>query len=258
MMNNSWFLWGYVILITVLFTGYAQGVRKAKLNGNLIKTVGLGIGGVALLGMLFLLGSKPNPTVLIVNVTMMSLCTAYCIMMAQKQARVEAIYESEKLSVLVCSAYRLPFVDALILPTSTHLRSLGGPSGILLTAGGKILEKEVAFASPANLDKVLFTGAGALGVGKLLHAVVFAPNDLHIDQSRLKKGLQAALLLARKDNAKSVGLAYAPLRGIAPKEAAQLYREAAKKYEDDFEKITVVLLDGRHEALFKEIFTTGS
>jgi hypothetical protein len=257
-MNNSWFLWGYVVLILILFTGYSQSVRKAKLNGNLIKIVGIGIGGIALLGMLLVLGSKPKPAELMINVVMMSLCTAYCIMMAQKQARVETIYESEKLSVLICNAYRLPFVDALILPTSTHLRSLGGPSGVLLTAGGKLLEKEVAFASPANLDKVLFTGAGTLGVGKLLHAVVFAPNDLHVDSNRLKKGLQAALLLARKDNAKAVGLAYAPLRGIAPKEAAQIYRDAAKKYEDDFEKITVILLDGRHEALFKEIFTAVS
>ncbi len=255
-MNNSWFLWGYVVLIVVLFTGYSQGVRKAKLNGNLIKTVGIVIGAIALFGMLLLLGQKPNPTALLVNVVMMSLCTAYCIMTAQKQARVEEIYEEGKLSVLICSAYRLPFVDALILPTSTHLRSLGGPSGILLTAGGKILEKEVALASPANLDKVLFTGAGALGVGKLLHAVVFAPTDLHVDPNRVKKGLQAALLLARKDNAKTVGLAYAPLRGIAPKDAAKIYRDAAKKYEDDFEKITVVLLDGRHEALFKEAWKT--
>jgi hypothetical protein len=256
-MNSNWFLWVYVIVITVLFMGYSRSARTAKLKGKLINTVGIGIGAVTLLGMLFLLGPKPNPTSLVVNVVMMSLCTAYCIMMAQKQARVETIYESGKLSVLVCSAYRLPFVDALILPTSTHLRSLGGPSGALLTAGGKLLEREVTLASPANLDKVLFTGSGTLGVGKLLHAVVFAPSDLNVDSNRLKKGLQAALLLARKDNAKAVGLAYAPLRGIAPKDAAQIYRDAAKKYEGDFEKITMILLDGRHEALFKEVFAAA-
>jgi hypothetical protein len=251
---NSWPLWIYVVVITTLFALYAQAVRRAKLNGNAIVTAGACIGGLALLGMLFLLGQKPQPAALAINVLLMSVCTAYCIVMAQRQARVEEIATDGKLSVMVCSAYRLPLTDALLVPTSTHLRSLGGPAGVLIAAGGKQLEKEIATAGSLNLDKVLFTGSGTLNAGKLLHVAAFTPQDMRIDANRVKKGLQAALLLARKDNAKTVGLAYAPLRGIAPVDAAKLYRDATKKYEDDFEKLTIVLLDGRHEAEFKKVF----
>jgi hypothetical protein len=246
-----------VVLITTLFGAYAQAVRRAKLNGSAIVTVGACIGGLALLGMLFLLGQKPQPAALLINALLMSICTAYCITMAQRQARVEEIATDGKLSIMVCSAYRLPLTDALIVPTSTHLRSLGGPSGALIAAGGKQLEKEVTVAGSINLDKVLFTGSGELNTGKLLHVAAFTPDDMRVDAGRVKKGLQAALLLARKDNAKTVGLAYAPLRGIAPTDAAMLYRDAAKKYEDDFEKLTIVLLDGRHETEFKKILAAA-
>lgn len=255
-MNSSWPLWAYVIVITGLFAFYAQGVRRGKLSGNAIVTVGAAIGGVALLGMLFLLGQKPQPAALIINVVMMSLCTAYCIVMAQRQARVEELYTAGKLSVVVSSAYRLPQVEALIVPTSTHLRSLGGPSSLLLSAGGKQLEKEIAAAGSVNLDKVLATGSGTLNADRLLHAAVFTPDDMRIDANRVKKGIQAALLLARKEQVKTVALAYAPLRGIGGIDAARLYLEAAKKYEDDFEKITIVVLDGRHELEFKKTLAT--
>ncbi|MGC4046978.1 MAG: hypothetical protein QM758_24550 [Armatimonas sp.] len=254
-MTISWPLWIYVLIITTLFAVYAQGVRKGKLSGNAIVRAGAAIGGVALLGMLFLLGQKPQPVALLINVIMMSLCTAYCIVMAQKQARVEEIVSQGKLAVTVASAYRLPHTDVLIVPTSTHLRSLGGPSGMLLAAGGKLLEKEIATVGSINQDKVLFTGAGSLNTNKLLHAAVFTPEDMRVDGNRVKKGLQAALLLARKDNAKTVGLAYAPLRGISAVDAVKLYWDAAKKYEDDFEKITIVLLEGRDELEFKKLLT---
>ena len=181
----------------------------------------------------------------------MSLCTAYCIVMAQRQARVEEVATAGKLAVLVTTPYRLTDLDALIVPTSTQLRSLFGPSGPLLAAGGKTLVKEIGLAAPANLDKVIFTGAGTLGVGKLIHLVLHEPSDTRLDGGKLKKGLQAALLAARKDHQKIVGLAYAPLRGIAERESAAMYVQAAKKYEDDFEKIVLVLLDGRGEAAFK-------
>ncbi len=251
-MNISWPLWAYVITITILFGLYAQGVRRGKLNGNAIVTVGAAIGGVAMLGMLVLLGQKPQPVALLINVVMMSLCTAYCIVMSQRQARVEEIYSEGKLAITVCSAYRLPQTDVLIVPTSTHLRTLGGPAGVLLAAGGKQLEKEITTIGSINPDKVLFTGSGTLRTNKLLHVAVHTPSDMRIDGNRLKKGLQAALLLARKDNAKTIGLAYSSLRGIAPLEAAKLYWEAAKKYEDNFEKITIILLDARNEAEFKQ------
>ena len=245
----------FMIVVTTLFVLYAQGVRRAYLSGRAIVFVGLGVGAVALLGTLMILSPSikrglPLPA-LLVNVVGMSLCTAYCIVMAQRQARVEEVATAGRLAALVTTAYRLPGLDALIVPTSTQLRSLFGPSGPLLAAGGKELAREIGFAAPANLDKVIFTGAGTLGVGKLIHVVLHEPADLRLDSGRLKKGLQAALLAARKDNQKVVGLAYAPLRGIAEKEAAAMYVQAAKKYEDDFEKIVLVLLDGRGEAAFK-------
>jgi hypothetical protein len=248
---SSVFFWPYLILLTTLFTLYAQGVRRAVLKSkSAILSAGIAVGAVALVGLLFLLGPGQKIAVLLINTGMMSLCTAYCIVMAQKSARSEEVLTQGRLSVWVASAYRLPFADALIVPTSTALRALTGPSAALIAAGGKDLEREVKMAKSLNLDKTLYTGAGTLGVGKLIHVAVFTPDDLHLDAGRLKKGLQAALLAARKDGAKTVALVYAPLRGIAPKEAAQLYREAARKYEDDFEASLIVLLDGRHEAAF--------
>lgn len=249
----------FMAVVTTLFVLYAQGVRRAYLSGRAIVFVGLAVGAVALLGVLLILSPSmqrglPLPALLI-NVGGMALCTAYCILMAQRQARVEEAATEGKLALLVTTPYRLKDLDALILPTSTRLRSLFGPSGPLLSAGGKTLVKEIDALGIANLDKVIATGAGTLGVGKLLHIVAYEPDDIRVDAGKLKKGLQAALLAARKDGQKVVGLAYAPLRGIGEKDVAKMYVQAAKKYENDFEKIVLVLLDGRGEAAFKAALT---
>ena len=248
-------VFSFTILVMTLFVLYAQGVRRAILSGRAIVFVGLAVGAVALLGTLILLTPDlkrglPLPA-LLVNALGMALCTAYCIVMAQRQSRVEEVAVSGKISALVTTPYRLEKLDALIVPTSTQLHSLGGPSGPLLAAGGKLLVKEIGLASPANQGKVVFTGAGTLGAGKLIHVVVHEPSDPRLNPDRVRKGIQAALLAARKDHKKVVGIAYAPLRGISGKDAASLYLQAAKKYEDDFEKIVFVLLDGRDEAAFK-------
>ena len=97
---------------------------------------------------------------------------------------------------------------------------------------------------------MIFTGAGNLTAKKLIHAVVHASGE-RIESARLRRGIQAALLAARKGGAKTVGIAYAPLLGVKESDAAAIYLQAAKKYEDDFEKVVLVLLDGRGEAGFK-------
>lgn len=245
----------YATVVLGLFLAYGTLTRRGQLRGRAIPLAGAGVGLVALVATVLLLKpqieSKGVPfAVLLLNAGSIGLVSAYCILLAVRQARVEVVSERQagggRVAVRVSSPWRLADVDALVVPTATTLRALVGPSVAVLMAAGKETEQAVRAAAPAALDKVVTTPAGRLPVGKIYHVAVHEPMR-PVEASRLRRGLEAGAQQARKGGATRVGLAFGPARGLSLGQTAAVYAEAALRQARHLPEVVLIALDGRGE-----------
>jgi hypothetical protein len=239
------------VIVIGLFMAYGLAARQGRLSGFAVPLVGTAIGGLAVALSVAVIAPHGAPKPLLAaNALMMALATAFCVAIATRQARVEELAAREidgvSVRVLACSAWRLPAVDAVIVPASTTLSTLAGPAGPLRIAAGGALDAELRGKTPLPLDKVLATGAGRLSAGRVLHVAVHETGR-PVDAGRLRRGIEAGLQQARKGGAASVVVAIAPLPGLSATDLARATIEAVIKQRRGLKQIVVVPLQGRGE-----------
>lgn len=250
----------YATVVTGLFLVYGNLVRRGQLSGRAIPLAGTGVGLVALVATVLLLKpqieSKGIPfAVLLLNAGSIGLVSAYCILLASRQARVAEVAQRQvgeaRVAVRVSSPWRIAGVEAIVIPTATTLRALVGPSVPILAAAGQEAERAVRAAAPVAPDKVVATTAGRLAAGTLYHVAVHEPMR-PVDAGRLRRGLEAGAQQARKGGAQRVAFAFGPLRGIGVPETAQIYVEAALRQARHLPEIVLLAIDGRGERELSE------
>lgn len=259
-----WLMPAYGAVLLGLFVGYGWAVRSNRLEGRALVAVGTAIGVFATAASFVLLrwgsGGKLPVQAILVNSLGMALCTGFVIASGLRQQRVETIDSWQvgdtQLLVLHGAATRIPTADALIVPTSTRLVAYPGPSGAVVSAGGRSLESSLAKLAPAPLDKVVPTLPGNLPVASILHAAVHEPNK-SVDSKRLQRGYGSAVVQARKSGAHSIVVAVGTLRGLTAEESVAAAFSCAR-HATSFEKIVWYALDPQVARAFTDFCSRRS
>ena len=241
-----------ISILLVLFTVYGVVVRRGVLREKAVLWAGFPLGLLAVGVSMFALtpewrGGRVPPGLLAFNAGLMSFCTAWCVLLAyrnqQRSTDVDTMQLGDtKIIVRVCSPFRLPDADILILPALTSLRLIDGPAGLVGTAAGKALGDELRAHGPVGLGKVVSTGAGLLAPGRILHVAVadaLRPTDAAV----LRRGMDTAVQQARKARAESLAVPVAPLRGLPLPASADAIVGAVLKQRKAFAEIIFVVFD---------------
>lgn len=248
----------FTLPIFTAFLLYANYVRQGKINGNQIFFFGALL-GIAALGtttaMIWPLHADRDwPKLALTNAMIISLATVWCVFFAWRQARVVTAFTATSdgvtIKVISATAWRTPAADAMLLPNTTALRAIAGPSAPVLLAAGKAVEGEVRALAPVKLEKVVSTAGGSLPVGKIYHVAVNEPSKT-VDAARLRRGIEHAAQQARKGDAKTIIVPYLPLRGLSPKDGAVAVVEGTLHSRKGFTEILLVAIDPRDTALLK-------
>lgn len=247
-----WVMPLYTTALLGAFLLFGWMVRSNRLEGRAILVVGTAIGLAATIASYLILrmasGGKLPIQAILFNAIAMAGCTGFVVGGAYRQQKVEDLFETTiegtRVVVRQCSAFRIRDLDALIVPTSTTLASLSGPSTTVLSAAGGPVEKETRALSPVKPDKVVTTGAGRLGVGQLIHVAVLDPVK-SADPNRLRRGIENGALQARKSGVRRVGVVLSPLRGISGEEGAKAVAGGLMRHGSAFEEVVLIGLDFR-------------
>lgn len=249
----------FMFMVVSLYMAYAIQVRNGRIDGRAIFVAG---GAMWLLGlgitsaMIWPSIAKEGFRLIAVNATTMTLLTAWCVYMAWRSAQIKEeltlVVGETQVVLQTCSPWRIRGVEALVLPNTTALRSITGPAATVQMAAGKGLEKDTRAASPVKLDKVLATGGGALSVPKIFHVAVNEPSK-PVDPVRLRRGIEAAVVQARKAGIKQLGIPVSALRGLSPLDTATVLVEGALHQKKAFEKLVFIALDARDVSLIRAV-----
>lgn len=245
----SWMMPAYAAGLLVAFVAYGWAVRNNKIEGRTLIALGTAIGIGATLASFFLMrtasGGKLPIQAVLVNSLSMAICTGFVIASGLRQQKVEEIdrwYAGEtEFSVLHGALSRMPGTDAVVVPTSTRLVAFPGPSGTVVSAAGRPIERKLNATAPVPLDKVVATEAGNLPAKQVFHVAVVDPMR-SVDSQRLRKGYLSAVVQARKAGARSVVVVVGGQRGLAPEEVVAAAMAVAR-HANAFEKITWMAVD---------------
>jgi len=251
----------YAVFVVALFVGYGILVRRRVFEGRNILLAGAVVGvlavGAATLNALPQRAVLPWP-LLLVNPIMMGLVTVYCVWFSYRQQRVEDVATllvgDTKIIVRVCSAFRIPDADALLLPTSTSMRMLGGVPGLVGIASGGASEREARKNAPVGLGKVVATGGGRLAVARIFHVAVYDVGR-GVDENALRRGIESAGQQARKSGAESVVVPVGAYRPLPVARVAAVCAEAVLKQRRAFAEIVFVVLEPRDAGVVVEAVT---
>jgi O-acetyl-ADP-ribose deacetylase (regulator of RNase III) len=94
---------------------------------------------------------------------------------------------------------------AIVNAANNHLWMGGGVAGAIKRAGGLSIETEAISKGPVEVGEAVLTGAGSLGARHVIHAAVMG-QDLHTDESKIRKATRSALNLAGRHAIESVSL----------------------------------------------------
>ncbi|MBC8103823.1 MAG: macro domain-containing protein [Cytophagales bacterium] len=250
----------YFLFVLSLFTAYGILVRRGTIREKNILWAGVGVGVAAVAAAVVFVWpdyqrGAPVP-LLLIHPVMMTLVSAYCVWLTYRSQRVETLATHDagdtKILVISCLPARMPDADALLLPGNTLLRMVGGVSGAVGIAAGGEVEKEAIAAGPVGIGKVTVTGGGRLAVGRIYHVAVHEPLKPVVSSS-LKRGMESAILQARKDGAESVAVPLGALRGLAAQTAMETMAEAVLKQRKAFGEIVFVVFDARSGNLAAEV-----
>ncbi len=92
---------------------------------------------------------------------------------------------------------------AVVNAANNHLWMGGGVAGAIKRAGGSAIETEAISKGPVEVGEAVVTGAGSLRARYVIHAVVMG-QELHTDESKIRKATRSALMLADKKGIDSV------------------------------------------------------
>ncbi len=241
----------YAIFVIALFVGYGILVRRRVFEGRNILLAGAVVGVLAVAAAT--LNALPQRTVLplpllLINPLMMGIVTVYCVWFSYRQQRVEDVATlavgDTKVIVRVCSAFRIPDADALLLPTSTAMRMLGGVPGAIGIASGGAAEREARQSAPVGMGKVIATSGGRLAVARIFHVAVYDAGR-GVDENALRKGVESAAQQARKSGAESVVLPVGAYRPLSAARVAAVVAEGVLKQRRAFAEIVFVALEPR-------------
>lgn len=246
----------YAVAVLTLFFGYGALVRRGTIAGRAILSVGALVAVLAM-GIWFvatyqsLTPEARRTPLLFLGPGMMGFCAAFCVASAYRLQKVVdvATFQTGDTKVIVrsCLASRIPDADALILPTSTTLRLLGGMAGAVSVAAGAEVEREAVASAPVNIGKIVATGAGRLTVGRIFHVAVHDPLK-PVDQKTLQRGMESAAQQARKADAESLAVVVGALRGLPAGRAAGVMAQGILKHRKAFGEIVFVVLEPRSAA----------
>lgn len=248
----------FAFLLVSLYMAYAIQVRNGKIDGKAILGSGIALWLVGLGATSALIWpgvAREGFRLIVVNGATMTVLTAWCVYMAWRSAQIKDVFSTvvgeTDVVVRSCSPWRIRGVEALVLPNTTALRSISGPAATVQIAAGKGMEKDTRAASPIKLDKVIVTSGGGLAVPKVFHVAVNEPSK-PVDPVRLRRGIEAAIVQARKAGIKQLGLPVAALRGLSPQDTAAALVEGALHQKKGFTKLVFVALDARDIRLIQE------
>lgn len=244
--------------VVFLYMTYAVQVRNGRIDGKVVLLAGLGLWVVGLgltTVMIWPSVAKEGFRLISLNATTMTILTVWCVYMAWRSALIKDVFTTKlgetEVIVRSCTPWRIRGVDALLLPNSTALRSIAGPASSVLIAAGKGLEKEARALSPVKLEKVVMTSGGALSVPKVFHVAVHEPSKA-TDAVRLRRGIEAAAVQARKSGSKSLGVPIATLRGLSPKDTIEALVGGVLHQRKSFEKLVFVAIDSHDASLIRD------
>lgn len=241
----------YAVFIVALFLFYGHLVRRGTLAGRGIVLAGATVGVIAAAASFFQVAPETRAQttlpVLLLGPLMMLICTGVCVAFAYRAQKVveAARFALGDTTVIVrYSPASSIAADALLLPTLTTLRMLGGVPGALRVAAGPEIEREALRAAPVHPGKVVRTGAGRLAVDHVFHAAICEPLR-PTDPNVLRRALESAAQQARKAGAETLVVPVGSLRGMSIERVAATAAEAVLKQRRAFSEITFVALDVR-------------
>lgn len=249
----------YFVTIVVLFTGFGVAVRRGALKGRQILRIGAIVGALAVLSSLIFIWGEyqrgiPIP-LLIMHPIMMALVSAYCIWLPWRTHQVQTVSEQmsgdTRIQILSCLPAAIPESEAMILPGNTALRLAGGLTGAIGFACGKEVEENLRKEAPVGIGKVVETGGGKLSVNKIYHVAVQDPMKPTL-ASALKRGMESALLAARKAEISTLIVPLGSLQGLGASECMNLMVESALRQRRAFSAISFVIPDSRNIPAAKE------
>ena len=250
----------FFLLLSALFLGYGGLVRRGILREKQVLWAGiiLGIITVSLSTLRFWRPGQPM-VVQLINPIILAVCTGLCISMAQKNQRVEDIFTQKKgeTSLVVrvgplSQLSQLSQLDALLLPTSTELRSFGGPSAQIAMLAGRAYENEVNRLAPVEIGKTIVTGtynlfpisveAAGSKNSKIYHIATHEARK-NMKAENLKRGIDSALQKAAKAQAKTVAIACGKFPGLTLEESTNAIVGAVGRHQNKFTNIYFCALD---------------
>jgi O-acetyl-ADP-ribose deacetylase (regulator of RNase III) len=238
----------FILFLTALFLAYGQLVRRGALRGRWILIAGILMGLVAVVVSTghFWRPGMPLPLQLI-NPLMMALCTGFCVSVALRSQTVRTVAEETfhgtPLTVLSCAPLRIPAADALLVATSTELRTPGGPAAQLAQVGGKDYDTLLSKGAPVGVGKIVITPGDRLPAPKVYHAAVYEARK-NMNAENLRRGMQAAAHQAHKNGAKTLTVACGKMPGLSLTESATAIVTGVLKHAQDFEKIVFCAIEG--------------
>jgi O-acetyl-ADP-ribose deacetylase (regulator of RNase III) len=227
-------------------------VRRGAIAGRAILVVGAVVGAIAVAASYLNVPAELRRTVPLGIVLLapgtMALCALLCVGFAYQAQQVRDLATfalgDTTIAVRYAPAHRIE-ADALLLPTATNLRTLGGAAWAVGAAAGPEVERAALAAAPAGMGKVVATEAGRLaGVERIFHAVVAEPLR-PVDENSLRRGLENAAQQARKAGAHRVAVPVGALRGQSVEQTAAAAAEALLKHRRAFSEIVFVALEMR-------------
>jgi len=254
----------YAACILTLFVFFGVLVRRGKIKGRAILGYGILVGVLAVSASLLeslplWQASADDPTriaLLLVNPIAMVLVSVFCVSFTYQTQRVEDLAThtlgDTKVIVRSCLPNCIPDADALLLPTATDMRFVGGLAGPIGFVAGGAVERAATSRTPAGIGKVVETEGGKLAVGHIYHVAVYEPLR-SVTAATLKRGIETASLQARKRGAESLAVPLGPLPGLSAADSMKATVEGVLKHRKAFGEIVFVAFDRRAARLADEI-----
>lgn len=246
----------YFLFVLSLFTAYGIFVRRGTIKGKNILWAGVGTGFLAVIASLVFIWPDyrrgVSVPILLIHPIMMAVVTGYCVGLTYRSQRVQTlstyIIGDTKILVISCLATSIPDADALLLPGNTALRMIGSLASTVGFALGADAEKEMAKSAPVGMGKVVEGGPGRLAVGRIYQVAVHEPLK-DVTAANLKRGIESAVLAARKGGAESLAVPLGGLRGLPAARSMEIIAEAVIKQRKAFGEIVFVALEIRTASL---------
>ena len=147
-------------------------------------------------------------------------------------------------------------VDALVNAANNHLWMGGGVAGAIKRAGGREIEAEAVSKGPIPVGQAVFTGAGRLKAGYVIHAAVMG-RDLKTDAEKIRQATRNSL--TRADGLGIKSLAFPALGtgvgGFPLEECARIMINEVLKYSAEktgLKKVVFALFDEQSYMVFKQ------